>query len=144
MKNVCKICGRTFDAYNRQNVLCSAECKRINNREHQRRWAAENHEHRIEANRNKPSYKARLKPHYCTICGKLMERTEYFHKVRHDECVLRSIVEWINAGNKMTNIQYQQLLQRGYNIKIFCEEFADVLDPEYIKSKDAYIKRGKE
>lgn len=122
----CEICGKEFTATQSNQKFCSVECRRINTKQIISQWGKENREHINEYRR----LQRKNKVHTCSICGKPVEWTRFSRPVRHDECVLNEIVKSVNAGNKISNIQYQQLQARGYDIGMFREEFADVL--EYI------------
>lgn len=119
----CKICGKVFETEIPNKKCCSMKCSRINQKQHQRRWEKE---HRLEKNELQRKRRA-MKEHRCNICGEPILWTKTSRPVRHDECVLNEIVKSINAGNKLTSPQYQQLVARGYDIRSFREEYRSVL-----------------
>lgn len=120
----CIICGSEFIATQSNRKLCSDKCRRINAIQIATQWRKENREHINEYRR----LQRKNKVHTCSICGKPVEWTRFSRPVRHDECVLNEIVKSVNAGNKISNVQYQRLQARGYDIGMFREEFADVLE----------------
>ena len=124
----CGICGKEFTATQSNQKFCSVECRRINQKALQKQWEKDNRVHKNECRKTQQWYKAKLKEHTCNICGKPVEWTRFSRPVRHDECVLNEIVKSVNAGNKINDAQYQQLTARGYDIGMFREEFADVLE----------------
>lgn len=133
MQKTCRICGKVFVPYRQNHVLCSDECRKIKMSQYQKQYQKQMIEEKTKEKyreycRSKPSYKAKLKPHICTICGKPIERYANMHQIRHDECVLQAIVDSLNKGNPLTNKQCQQLYCRGYSIAEFYMEYADVLD----------------
>ena len=142
MKQTCKICGKTFETKQRNHNICSEDCRKVNRTNAWKKWRIENKERRNVLVKNSKSYKARLKPHFCSICGKPTVWNDRIHQFKHDECVIQQIIESINAGNRMTGKQYQQLQARGYDIRSFCDEYADVLSQKYLISKSRYINKA--
>ena len=132
MKTECPICGKEFEPKQSNYSICSPECRKIYARQYQKKYHDENREALLAKKKTQPSYLKKLaenrkKQHLCSICGKPVQWDRYRHPLRHDECVLTEIISSVNAGNRITDAQYQQLQARGYSIKEFRAEYADIL-----------------
>ena len=127
----CKICGNMFESDDKRYKCCSAKCSKINQLQHIKRWYKE---HKDEERERKREYKRQhyvknpnQTPHYCRICGETIRWTNTKHPVMHDECVFNEIIKCVNAGKKLKESQYQQLIVRGYELGSFAEDYRKVL-----------------
>lgn len=102
----CKICGKEFEAQQRNHNLCSEECRKIRLAEHRKAYLESTKDER----RAKARKKAREKhdkenPTLCKICGKIVEShvtgTGRYGKYRyHRECLINDAIAAIVRGEK--------------------------------------------
>lgn len=103
MINKCKICGKEFEAQQRNHNLCSDECRKISLVEHRKAYLeCHGEEQRI---RNRERQRQKSKPIYCKICGKEVEphytpmgkRARYRY---HRDCLINEAIAAIVRGEK--------------------------------------------
>lgn len=103
MINKCKICGKEFEAQQRNHNLCSDECRKISLAEHRKAYLeCHGEEQRI---RNRERQRQKSKPIYCKICGKEVEphytpmgkRARYRY---HRDCLVNEAIAAIVRGEK--------------------------------------------
>ena len=103
MINKCKICGKEFEAQQRNHNLCSDECRKISFAEHRKAYLeCHGEEQRI---RNRERQRQKSKPIYCKICGKEVEphytpmgkRARYRY---HRDCLVNEAIAAIVRGEK--------------------------------------------
>ena len=106
-EKICKVCGKPFRAANPNYCLCSDECRKIRQTEHNHNA----HKKFVHTGRYKKYlhnyYKAHYKPtvHYCISCGdKLPDGRQRY-------CLKCLVKDYIENGS---NAAYRRLQLRGY------------------------------
>ncbi len=103
MINKCKICGKEFEAQQRNHNLCSDKCRKISLAERRKAYLeCHGEEQRI---RNRERQRKNAKPIYCKICGEVVEphytatgkRARYQY---HRDCIVNEAIAAILRGEK--------------------------------------------
>lgn len=115
MIKTCKICGKEFNARQRNYKYCSDECRNVviqnQKKIYYKRWYDKGLEQRKQWNRkHAPAI-------YCKICGKevpkLYESSErVVYRRYHDECIVDTAITAIKNGERLAR---SQTLRRAYN-----------------------------
>lgn len=103
MINKCKICGKEFEAQQRNWKCCSDECRKINQLSNDRQWYELNKDKSREYSRRYTNN--HTKPTFCKICGKEVEahytatgkRARYQY---HRDCLVNEAIAAIVRGEK--------------------------------------------
>lgn len=101
----CPICGKEFNARQRNYVYCSRECGRIGNYEHHRKYHSDNLEHCRQLTLK--SQRKNAKPMICKICGKIVPKYirngHIAWRSYHEQCVVDKALEAVKNGAKYTD-----------------------------------------
>jgi endogenous inhibitor of DNA gyrase (YacG/DUF329 family) len=103
MINKCKICGKEFEAQQRNHNLCSDECRKISLAERRKAYLECHGEE--QRRRSREYQRQKSKPIYCKICGKEVEphytpmgyRSRYRY---HRDCLVDEAIAAIVRGEK--------------------------------------------
>ena len=99
----CKICGKEFEAQQKNHNICSDECRKINHYNSYKIWYECNREE--QRRRSRECQRKKAKPVYCKICGKEVEahytatgkRARYRY---HRDCLVNEAIAAIVRGEK--------------------------------------------
>lgn len=99
MTKKCKICGKEFEARQRNYTLCSPECRKENNRRLSRSLDPEIN--RLRVKQYNERLKRKLKGFPCKFCGEEVKpffdnRMHRYHW--HEECLIDKCIEAIKNG----------------------------------------------
>ena len=147
MINKCKICGKEFEAKQRNHNLCSDECRKISIAEH-RKACLECHGEE-QRRRSREHQRKKAKPVYCKICGKEVEphitpmgyRSRYHY---HRECLINEAIAAIVRGEKFKKGEKNILAvaaNKGYQKSDLLEIMAE-RGIKYGKQKPIAVWRG--
>lgn len=126
MQKQCIICKQMYVSFlpNRQKT-CSPACRKIYQKEYlkspyvrnyrnvwQKDWYHKNH------------------PTFCRICGEPILCTDGQDRPKqlHDECVISDCKKTLRAGERLTPLQRNRLVSRGYTIT----EFRQAIDDGFV------------
>lgn len=118
IKKQCVICKQMYvpTLPNRQKT-CSPECRKLYQR------MLNNSE--ISRNRHKQWYR-RNRTVFCKICGQPIERTDSLRpKQMHDECIYEDCRQTVASGKRLSDLQRNRLVSRGFSITEFKEAVRD-------------------
>lgn len=104
----CKICGKEFEAKQRNHNICSSECRQINRHKNNQNFAERNPEKRKEYSRRQNDKRRKANPTFCKICGKVVEphispmgyHSRYHY---HRDCLVNEAIAAILRGEKFNN-----------------------------------------
>lgn len=126
LKN-CKVCGKEFEAAQSNYTLCSEECRKVRKREICTNYYQEHKEsYRKDC---KERYRDNLKPIYCKICGKPVERFIENNRLRrkyyHTDCIIAEAIKAIQRGEKCNGTS--KILKIANNHGIYKNELMEYI-----------------
>ena len=147
MINKCKICGKEFEAQQRNHNLCSDECRKISIAEHRKAYLECHGEE--QRRRSRECQRKKAKPIYCKICGKEVEphitpmgyRSRYHY---HRDCLVNEAIAAIVRGEKFKK-KHNNILRVAANKGYTKAELLEIMAErgiKYGKQKPFAVWRG--
>lgn len=116
MTNKCKICGKLFDAQQKNHTICSPECRRENRR--RLYHALDDVTKKLKAQHDKERYRRKVKGFPCKFCGKEVKPivTDRLHRYRwHEDCLIAECIKDIKNGDAFTKTKITKFASnKGY------------------------------
>ena len=132
----CKICGKEFEAQQKNHNLCSPECRKISHDACRRAWWENNRE---EQRRKAREYcRKKAKPVYCKFCGKPVEAHvtpvgQHRRNRYHSECLIDAAIEAILRGEKFNNKRSKNVLAYAVNKGYSKRELLEIMEERGIE-----------
>ena len=104
IRQKCKICGKLFDARQKNHTICSPECRKINRTISNKTYRQDPVIRHKENLRQKEWHRKHAKIIPCRFCGEPVE-AEFngflmIRKTYHEDCMLKKAYEAIRNGEK--------------------------------------------
>lgn len=104
MTKKCKICGKEFEAKQKNYTICSPECRRENSR--RLYHALDDVTKKLKAQQDKERYRRKVKGFPCKFCGEevkpFIDNRLHRHHY-HEECLIDKCIEAIKNGEPFTH-----------------------------------------
>ena len=145
----CKICGKEFEAKQRNHNICSVECREINQRDSKKTFRENNPDKVKQYIKNCNERKSAQTQTKCRICGKIVDAhyTATGRKARnhyHRDCLVNEAIAAIVRGEKF-NKSNKNILRaaanKGYQKSDLLEIMAE-RGIKYGKQKPFAVWRG--
>lgn len=107
MKKICEICGKSYDAYKKDQKTCSEFCRNVK----KSRLSTE-----IYRRKKEGTFVSKMHTK-CDICGEVIQQpVKGGTKFSHNECLLNELADFYEKNGHLTTIKRRILYSRGFKM----------------------------